>query len=162
MRAIIQEHLDKVNEKFARVEQVKKFEILPHDLSQETGELTPTLKVKRNVVADKFEQDVDALYAVAVLPARSVAPDSFKGTLSARQVAEAIGEGRRAGAGRDADLCPAADGGEGTTAVLRRARSVASCAPPRPTTRSAGRSRPSTRSCATAPRRSSRSPPRRA
>ncbi len=63
MRAVIQEHLDKINEKFARVEQVKKFEILPHDLSQETGELTPTMKVKRNVVADKFEQDVDSLYA---------------------------------------------------------------------------------------------------
>ena len=63
MRALIQEHLDKVNEKFARVEQVKKFEILPHDLSQETGELTPTMKVKRNVVADKFEKDVEALYA---------------------------------------------------------------------------------------------------
>ena len=63
MRAIIQEHLDKINEKFARVEQVKKFEILPHDLSQETGELTPTMKVKRNVVADKFEKDVDSLYA---------------------------------------------------------------------------------------------------
>jgi long-chain acyl-CoA synthetase len=63
MRAIIQGHLDKINEKFARVEQVKKFEILPHDLSQETGELTPTMKVKRNVVAEKFEQDVDALYA---------------------------------------------------------------------------------------------------
>jgi long-chain acyl-CoA synthetase len=63
MRALIQEHLDKINEKFARVEQVKKFEILPHDLSQETGELTPTLKVKRNVVADKYEKDVDALYA---------------------------------------------------------------------------------------------------
>src|SRR6266508_388620 len=63
MRAIIQEHLDVINEKFARVEQVKKFEILPHDLSQETGELTPTLKVKRNVVADKFEKDVEKLYA---------------------------------------------------------------------------------------------------
>jgi long-chain acyl-CoA synthetase len=63
MRAIIQQHLDQVNEKFARVEQVKKFEILPHDLSQETGELTPTLKVKRSVVADKYEQEVDALYA---------------------------------------------------------------------------------------------------
>jgi long-chain acyl-CoA synthetase len=63
MRAVIQDHLDKVNENFARVEQVKKFEILPHDLSQETGELTPTMKVKRNVVADKFEKDVDALYA---------------------------------------------------------------------------------------------------
>jgi long-chain acyl-CoA synthetase len=63
MRQLIQEHLDKVNEKFARVEQVKKFEILPHDLSQETGELTPTLKVKRNVVAQKYEKEVDALYA---------------------------------------------------------------------------------------------------
>ncbi len=63
MRALIQEHIDEVNERFARVEQVKKFEILPHDLSQETGELTPTLKVKRNVVAEKFEKDVEALYA---------------------------------------------------------------------------------------------------
>jgi long-chain acyl-CoA synthetase len=63
MRQLIQEHLDEVNEKFARVEQVKKFEILPHDLSQETGELTPTLKVKRNVVAEKYEQEVDELYA---------------------------------------------------------------------------------------------------
>src|SRR3954469_16892503 len=63
MRALLQKHLDVINEKFARVEQVKKFEILPHDLSQETGELTPTLKVKRNVVAEKFEKDVDALYA---------------------------------------------------------------------------------------------------
>jgi long-chain acyl-CoA synthetase len=63
MRAILQKHLDEINEKFARVEQVKKFEILPHDLSQETGELTPTLKVKRNVVADKFEKDVESLYS---------------------------------------------------------------------------------------------------
>jgi long-chain acyl-CoA synthetase len=63
MRAMIREHIDQVNEKFARVEQVKKFEILPHDLSQETGELTPTLKVKRNVVAQKYESDVEALYA---------------------------------------------------------------------------------------------------
>jgi long-chain acyl-CoA synthetase len=63
MRQLIQAHLDEVNEKFARVEQVKRFEILPHDLSQETGELTPTLKVKRNVVAQKHEKEVDALYA---------------------------------------------------------------------------------------------------
>jgi long-chain acyl-CoA synthetase len=62
MRELIQQHIDHVNEKFARVEQVKKFEILPHDLSQETGELTPTLKVKRNVVAEKYAGEVDALY----------------------------------------------------------------------------------------------------
>jgi len=63
MRELIQKHIDEMNEKFARVEQVKKFEILPADLSQEGGELTPTLKVKRNVVADKYESDIEALYA---------------------------------------------------------------------------------------------------
>jgi long-chain acyl-CoA synthetase len=45
-----------------RVEQIKKFKILPHDLSQPTGELTPTLKVKRNVVGEKFAGEVEALY----------------------------------------------------------------------------------------------------
>jgi long-chain acyl-CoA synthetase len=63
MRELVQEHIDGINQKFARVEQVKKFEILPADLSQEGGELTPTLKVKRNVVADKYESDIEALYA---------------------------------------------------------------------------------------------------
>jgi len=63
VRASIQEHLDEVNQKFARVEQVKKFEILPRDFSQEGGELTPSMKVKRNVVAQKYAGEVDALYA---------------------------------------------------------------------------------------------------
>jgi long-chain acyl-CoA synthetase len=63
MRQLLQEHLDQVNEKFARVEQVKKFEILPHDLSQEGGELTPTMKVKRAVVASKYEDRIEKLYS---------------------------------------------------------------------------------------------------
>ena len=54
MRAEVQQVVDEVNEKVGRVEQVKKFKILPDDLSQQTGELTPTLKVKRNVVNEKF------------------------------------------------------------------------------------------------------------
>jgi long-chain acyl-CoA synthetase len=63
VRAAIEEHVEKINERFARVEQVKKIEVLPRDLSQEGGELTPTLKVKRNVVADKYANEIDALYA---------------------------------------------------------------------------------------------------
>ncbi len=63
VHASIQAHLDQVNEKFARVEQVKKFHILPQDLSQEGGELTPTMKVKRNVVADKYAGEVEGLYS---------------------------------------------------------------------------------------------------
>ena len=52
-----------MNANYARVEQIKKFFILDHDLSQETGELTPTLKVKRNVVNEKYASEFDALYA---------------------------------------------------------------------------------------------------
>jgi len=63
VRATIQRHIDRINERFARVEQVKKFVILPRDLSQESGELTPTMKVKRNVVADKYAGEVESLYS---------------------------------------------------------------------------------------------------
>ena len=64
IHALIMAHVDEINKNFARVEQVKKVMILPHDLSQETGELTPTLKVKRVVVATKHEDEIEALYAV--------------------------------------------------------------------------------------------------
>jgi long-chain acyl-CoA synthetase len=63
VRAAIEAHVDKINQKFARVEQVKKMAILPRDLSQEGGELTPTMKVKRAVVADKYEGEIEALYS---------------------------------------------------------------------------------------------------
>ncbi len=63
VKAAIEAHVDKINENFARVEQVKKIAILPHDLSQESGELTPTLKVKRAVVAQKHEDAITQLYA---------------------------------------------------------------------------------------------------
>jgi long-chain acyl-CoA synthetase len=62
VRELIQSELDRANRKYASVEQVKRFFILDHDLSQETGELTPTLKVKRNVVNEKYAGDFDALY----------------------------------------------------------------------------------------------------
>jgi len=63
MRAEVQQAVDAVNAKVGPVEQIKRFKILPHDLSQETGELTPTLKVKRNVVNEKYAGEVDELYA---------------------------------------------------------------------------------------------------
>ena len=63
IRKAIDAHLEKVNAKFARVEQVKKVAILPQDLSQEGGELTPTMKVKRKVVAEKYAEEVEGLYA---------------------------------------------------------------------------------------------------
>jgi long-chain acyl-CoA synthetase len=62
VRELIQVEIDRANQKYAQVEQVKKFAILDHDLSQATGELTPTLKVKRNVVNEKYAQLFDALY----------------------------------------------------------------------------------------------------
>jgi long-chain acyl-CoA synthetase len=62
VRALIQKEIDRANAKYAQVEQVKKFFILDHDLSQATGELTPTLKVKRNVVNERYAALFDALY----------------------------------------------------------------------------------------------------
>jgi long-chain acyl-CoA synthetase len=63
IRRSIEDHIDAINEKFARVEQIKKIAILRRDLSQEGGELTPTLKVKRAVVAQKHAPEIEKLYA---------------------------------------------------------------------------------------------------
>jgi len=62
VQELIQKEIDRANSKYAQVEQVKKFVILDHDLSQPTGELTPTLKVKRSVVNEKYAELFDALY----------------------------------------------------------------------------------------------------
>jgi long-chain acyl-CoA synthetase len=62
VREAVWKDIEAVNQRFARIEQIKKFAILPRDLSQEEGELTPTLKVKRSVVYAKYAGDVDSLY----------------------------------------------------------------------------------------------------
>jgi long-chain acyl-CoA synthetase len=63
MQTEVQNAVDEVNREYGRVEQIKKFKVLPEDLTQEGGTLTPTLKVKRNVVGEKYDQDIEALYA---------------------------------------------------------------------------------------------------
>ena len=62
VHAQLSREVERVNERFARVEQVKRFAILDRDLTQETGELTPTQKAKRAVVSSKFKDVIDSLY----------------------------------------------------------------------------------------------------
>ncbi len=62
VRAEIERAVDDVNLRFARIEQIKRFGILDRELTQDDGELTPTLKVKRAIVYDKFRERFDALY----------------------------------------------------------------------------------------------------
>ncbi|ANZ38887.1 hypothetical protein BBK82_25255 [Lentzea guizhouensis] len=62
VRALVQEVVDEANSHFASVSQVKKFVLLARDLSQEVGELTPTLKVKRGVVHRLHAELYEGLY----------------------------------------------------------------------------------------------------
>ncbi len=62
VKALIQREVDTANSEFARYEQVKYFALLPNELTQETGELTPTLKVKRRVVNEKYKDIIESLY----------------------------------------------------------------------------------------------------
>jgi long-chain acyl-CoA synthetase len=62
VHAEIQRAVDAVNAKFARIEQVKRFAVLDHDLSQAEGELTPTMKVKRAFVYKKYADLFAGLY----------------------------------------------------------------------------------------------------
>lgn len=62
LRAEIQAAVDEANKTVSHAEAIKKFRILPSDFSEESGEMTPTLKVKRNVVVDKYAHDIAAIY----------------------------------------------------------------------------------------------------
>jgi long-chain acyl-CoA synthetase len=60
---LAQELVDDVNRDRTRVEQIKRFVILPRDFSQEEGEVTPTLKLRRNVIHEHFANEIEQLYA---------------------------------------------------------------------------------------------------
>jgi long-chain acyl-CoA synthetase len=62
VRELIESELDRVNARYAQVEQIKRFKVLDHDFSQEAGHLTPTLKLKRNVVYEQYADEFDELY----------------------------------------------------------------------------------------------------
>ncbi|HWH80671.1 MAG TPA: long-chain fatty acid--CoA ligase [Burkholderiaceae bacterium] len=62
VQRLIQGEIDRVNEKFARVEQIKKFWLLDTQLSAEDDELTPTMKLKRKLVEKKYAARIEAMY----------------------------------------------------------------------------------------------------
>ncbi len=62
VQELIQGELDRVNKKFARVEQIKKFFLLETQLSAEDEELTPTMKLKRKLVEKKYAPQIEAMY----------------------------------------------------------------------------------------------------
>ena len=66
VHALIERELDRVNAKYARAVQIKRFAILDRELSEEGGELTPTLKVKRRVVNEKYAALFDSLYQASL------------------------------------------------------------------------------------------------
>jgi long-chain acyl-CoA synthetase len=62
-QGLVQQLVDDVNRDRTRVEQIKRFVILPRDFSQEEGEVTPTLKLRRRVIHDHFANEIEQLYA---------------------------------------------------------------------------------------------------
>jgi long-chain acyl-CoA synthetase len=60
---LVQELVDDVNRDRTRVEQIKRFVILPRDFSQEEGEVTPTLKLRRTIIHEHFADEIERMYA---------------------------------------------------------------------------------------------------
>ena len=63
VRSEIERAVETANETVSRVEQIKKWFVVPDDWTPDTGELTPSLKLKRNVVMDKYANEIEAMYS---------------------------------------------------------------------------------------------------
>jgi long-chain acyl-CoA synthetase len=70
--AAIQAAVDQVNGKLPSHETIKRFAVLPADFTQESGELTPSLKVRRKVVAERHAEQIERLYREEASPPRKV------------------------------------------------------------------------------------------
>ncbi|HOF14934.1 MAG TPA: long-chain fatty acid--CoA ligase, partial [Spirochaetota bacterium] len=57
-----QQRIEEAQKEFARFEKIKKFTLLPHEFTVESGEITPTLKIKRKAIAEKYKDIIDAMY----------------------------------------------------------------------------------------------------
>ena len=62
IQELVQGEIDRVNQAFARAEQVKKFRLIEHKLTAEDEELTPTMKLKRRLVNDKYKALIESMY----------------------------------------------------------------------------------------------------
>ncbi|HEX6967306.1 MAG TPA: AMP-dependent synthetase/ligase [Micromonosporaceae bacterium] len=62
LRTEIQAAVDEANQLVSRAESIREFRILPHDFTESAGELTPTMKVKRNVVQERYAAEIAAIY----------------------------------------------------------------------------------------------------
>jgi long-chain acyl-CoA synthetase len=65
VRALYQAEVDRLNANLAHFEQVKTFALLERELSLEAGEMTPTLKVRRRVIVERFSDIIENLYSGA-------------------------------------------------------------------------------------------------
>ena len=65
LRGEIAAAVEEANQAVSRAEQIRKFRILPHDFSEASGEMTATMKVKRNVVVQNYADDIEAVYETA-------------------------------------------------------------------------------------------------
>jgi long-subunit acyl-CoA synthetase (AMP-forming) len=61
-RRHLEKQIESINEKLARVQTIKKFTIIPKEFTIDGGELTPTMKVKRKIVNEKYKVEIEALY----------------------------------------------------------------------------------------------------
>jgi len=74
MRAAVDAGVRDANAQLARVEQIKRYRILPVDWEPDSDELTPTMKLKRKPIAAKYSEEIEALYASNDESARATAP----------------------------------------------------------------------------------------